>query len=303
MWLNYHHLQYFWHVGREGSMAAASRSLHVGVPTISAQVKQLETALGQELFRRRGRRLELTDAGRVAFEFAEEIFARGQELLGALRGAGHPGETFRVGVSDALPKTVAWALLRPALEGEHPPRLVAQEGAPEDLLADLARHRLDVVLSDAPIPPGVDVRAFNHRLGESGTTFFAAPAGAQALRRRFPESLDGARLLMPGPRSALRRSVEHWLEDRALRPEIVGEFDDGALLKVAGAEGLGVFPAPSVARDEICRRHGVRVVGDAPDCVERFYAISVERRLQHPSTVAITEAARHDLFGDPGAGS
>ncbi|MCB9508522.1 MAG: transcriptional activator NhaR [Myxococcales bacterium] len=293
MWLNYNHLQYFWHVAREGSIAAAGRSLHVGVPSISAQLKQLEAALGLPLFRRRGRRLELTESGRLAYEYADEIFSRGQELLAALAGdGGRRALVFRVGVVDVVPKSVAWRLLRPALERDGALRLVCREGAFEELLGELARHRLDLVLSDGPIPREVDVRAFAHRLGESGTTFFGTPDVARRLRRRFPASLHGAPMLLPGARTALRRSLDDWFDDHGVRPEVVGEFDDSALLKVAGSEGFGVFAAPTAAESDVRASHGVAVVGRAPDCVERFYAVTGERRLQHPAALAIAHQAR-----------
>ena len=302
MWLNYNHLQYFWHVAREGSIAAAGRTLHVGVPGISAQIKQLETFLGQPLFRRRGRRLELTEAGRTAYEYADEIFSRGQELLGALTGdGGRRSAVFRVGLVDVLPKTVAWRLLRPALELEGSLRIVCREGQPEDLLADLARHRLDLVLSDGPVPRELDVRAYSHRLGESGTTFFAAGSLARRLRRRFPASLHGAPMLMPGARTGLRRALDDWLGDHAVRPVIVGEFDDGALLKVAGRDGFGVFAGPTAAESDIRALYSVAVVGRAADCVERFYAITGQRRIQHPAALAITTQARGSFFGERGA--
>jgi len=245
MWINYNHLHYFWHVAREGSITAAARALHMGVPGISAQLKQLESALGVTLFQRKGRGLELTEDGRLAWEYADEIFSRGQELLTALAGsAGRPPAEFRVGVSDALPKTVAWRLLEPALRLPDAPRLVCREGHPDELVGELARHRLDLVLSDAPTPREVDVRAFQHRLGQSGMTFFAEPRLARSLRPGFPGSLVKAPVLLPGARSALRRSLEHWFEDHDVHPTVAGEFDDGALLKVAGREGLGVFAAP-----------------------------------------------------------
>jgi LysR family transcriptional activator of nhaA len=301
-WLNYHHLHYFWTVVREGGVAAAARRLRVGAPTVSAQVKALERALGQPLLERRGRALVATETGRLVARYADDIFAAGNELLDAVRGAAPPGPvTLRVGVADVMPKAIAFQLLRPALAAGDEPHVICREGHPDELLAALALHELDLVLSDGPIPPGVEVRAYNHLLGDSGVSWLAAPELARRLRRRFPASLDGEPVLLPGPRTALRRALDRWLDEQQLRPRVVGEFDDGALLKVFGAQGAGVFPAPSVVERQVREQHGVAPVGRLDDVRESFYAISAERRIQHPGVEAVVRQGR-DLLkaGRPG---
>ncbi|QDV36481.1 transcriptional activator NhaR [Tautonia plasticadhaerens] len=295
--LNYHHLHYFWMVAREGSIAAACEQLDVSQPTISAQIRALERSLGLRLFERQGRGLVLTDAGRVAYRYADEIFSLGRELRDVISGrpAGHPLR-LSVGVIDALPKLVVAQLLEPALHLEEPVRIVCTEGKVEELLSDLARHRLDIVLSDAPIAPGAAIRAFNHLLGECGVSLFAPADLAEALSAGFPSSITGAPILMPGERTTLRRSLDHWLDDLGLRPRVVGEFVDSALMKAFGHAGAGLFPAPTVIERQVCEQYGVAVVGRVEQVREQFYAISIERRLKHPAVVAVFEAARRDLF-------
>jgi LysR family transcriptional activator of nhaA len=297
-WLNYHHLLYFWMVAREGNLTRASRELHLTPQTVSAQIRALEESLGERLFDRPGRRLVLTETGRLAYGYAEEIFGLGRELRDALRGrvTGRPVELV-VGVVDVLPKLVAHQLIRPALEMGEPVRIVCREASAPDLLAQLAVHRLDVVLSDTPIPPGMSLRAFNHLLGECGVTFFAARELAAKLRRRFPASLDDVPVLLPTEDSVLRRSLDQWFDSRGIRPRAVAEFQDSALLKVFGQAGLGVFCAPAVLETAVRRQYGVRVVGRTDEVVERFYAISGERRIRHPAVAALCDTARTELFG------
>ena len=295
-WLNYHHLLYFWTVAREGSIARASAVLHLTQPAISAQLRTLQRAFGEKLLERRGRGLELTEAGRVAFRYADEIFTLGRELQDTLAGRVVGTPRLRVGVVDALPKLVAYRLLEPALRGDAT-RLHVREGPLERLLGDLALHALDVVLSDAPVPPTVRIAAFNHAIGECGVTVFAARALATpSMRRRFPASLDGAPFLLPGEGTALRRSLDAWFEEEGVRPVVVGEIGDSALLKVFGQAGVGLFAAPSAVEAEVQRQYGVRVVGRTERARERFYAISAERRIRHPGVQRITEAARDELF-------
>lgn len=295
-WLNYHHLYYFWTVGREGGVLPASRVLRLAHPTISTQVKQLETSLGTPLFERRGRRLVLTETGRTVYRYAEEIFTLGRELVDHVKGAAEGGLRLHVGVTEALPKLVVRQLLEPAFGLEERVRVVCREDHFDALLGELATHALHVVLADAPVPPGHGVRAFHHLLGETHVTFFAAPELAAELREGFPDSLDGAPMLLPTSASTLRRSVEHWLEGVGVRPDVVAEFDDTALLKVFGGDGFGVFPAPSVVADDVVERYGVEAVGVAPGVVERFYAITPERRFPNPAVAAICAAAREQLF-------
>ena len=297
--LNYQHLLYFWVVAREGSVARATRELHLAQPTISGQIKVLERALGERLFVRRGRNLVLTDVGQVVYRYADEIFTLGRELREALAGlptAGRP-QRFAVGISDSLPKLTTYRLIAPALEPAGRFRLVFRIGKTEALLADLATHALDLVLTDAPVSTTASsVRAFNHLLGESDVTVFGSAAMAEARRAGFPRSLDGAPFLLQTPNTALRRSLEHWFAQAGVRPELVAEVEDVALLQVLGQQGLGLFAAPSVVEAEIRRAYGVDVVGRLEHVRERFYAVSVERRLKHPGVVAISEGARRELF-------
>lgn len=296
-WMNYHHLLYFWTVARAGTIASASKELHLSQPTISTQIKTLEDALGHKLFQRQGRRLVLTDVGRTAFRYADDIFRLGRELQEALaRGPTGQQVRFAVGVADVIPKLVAERLLEPAFVAVPELQLECHEGPLPQLLARLALHELDVVLSDAPAPPDIKVRAFSHKLGESGTTFFAHKSLALA-GRKFPQSLDGSPMLAPSVGTSVRTELDQWLQTRALRPRFVAEFDDSALMKVFGARGRGIFTAPTAIDDETVRQFDVQVVGHAPELTQAFYAISVERRLRHPAVVAVAESARRDLFG------
>jgi LysR family transcriptional activator of nhaA len=296
--LNYHHLLYFWMVAREGSVARAATQLRLAQPTLSGQIHALEDALSEKLLERAGRGLRMTEMGRVVFQYADEIFALGRELTERVKGQ-PTGRTSRlaVGVADALPKLVAYRLIEPALGLPQPVRLVVHEQSTEKLLAALALHELDVVLTDRPTPPGVSVRAFTHLLGDCGVTLFAAPRLALKVGRRFPLGLEGAPFLLPGETSTLRRGLEQWFEKQRIRPRIIGEFDDSTLIKVFGQAGAGVFAAPSIIESSVRRQYGVAVVGRLDRVRERFYAVSAERRLKHPAVIAITESARRELFG------
>jgi LysR family transcriptional activator of nhaA len=298
-WLNYHHLQYFWVVAREGSIAAASRKLHVGRPSISMQIKSLEAFLRAPLFERRGRYLELTDTGRLVFDYAEEIFPTGRELVDAVRGrpSGRP-LTLRVGIADVMAKLVAFRLLLPALDFDEQLALDCREDHPDRLFAALALHELDLVLSDIPLRPGVEVKAFHHQMGESTTTLFAGRALARKLRRGFPESLNGQPFLMPSEDAAIRRSLDQWMEDLDVKPVVVGQFADSALLKVFGQAGRGVFPAPTIVSDEVCKQYGVVALGELETVREKFYAISPERRIKHPAVAHLVASAKDELFAD-----
>jgi len=295
-WMNYHHLQYFWMVAREGSVTAASEKLRLAQPTVSAQVKRLEQVLGTPLLARQGRKLMLTDAGRVAFRYADEIFKTGQDLLDAIR-LGQEGRRvpLTVGVASTMPKLVVTRLLRPVMAGPDAMGLVCRQESAEQLMAQLATHALDVVLSDVPAPPHVRVKVFNHVLGESEIAFFGRPRTAAKLRRRFPASLTSVPIALPTRNTALRRDIDAWLEARKLIPTVVAEFEDPALMKAFASEADLLFPAPVAAEREICRLYDVRVAGRVP-VQERYYAISVERRLTHPGVLAITGAARDDVF-------
>jgi LysR family transcriptional activator of nhaA len=300
-WLNYHHLLYFWLVVREGGVARAAERLKLSHPTVSTQVKLLERALGEKLFVKQGRRLILTEVGQIVHRYADEIFGLGRELLDTVKG--RPGVGPRrlvVGISQAMPKLIARRLLAPALGSKDlaPLRLVCVEDRSERLLAELASAHLDLVLSDASVPPTGPVRAFNHVLGECGVTICGTKELAAQHRRNFPRSLDGAPLLVPTEGSNLRRALEQYLDQRGLRPRLLGEFEDTALMKVFGQDGLGLFPVPSAVEDDVKIQHGVEIVGRIPEVRERFYAISVERRLKNPAVLAICDAARRRLFKD-----
>jgi LysR family transcriptional activator of nhaA len=296
-WLNYHHLLYFWTVAREGGLVPAGKVLRLSHPTLSAQIHALEDRLGEKLFTRSGRSLALTEMGRVVFRYADEIFTLGREMVDAVgdRSTGQPLR-LEVGVAEVVPKLVVRRLLQPALALPEPVRLVCREGSYERLFADLAVHTLDIVLSDSPVPAGSSVRAFSHLLGETGVSFFATPKLAAAHRRGFPRSLHGAPMLLPLEQVALRRSLNPWFEGHGIRPRVVGEFEDSALLAEFGADGAGIFAAPTVVEAEVVARLGVRLVGRVEEVRERYYALSVERRLKHPAVVAISDAARQALF-------
>jgi LysR family transcriptional activator of nhaA len=298
-WLNYHHLLYFWTVAKEGSIARACEKLRLAQPTISGQLRLLEDTLGEKLFTKMGRGLVMTEVGQVVYRYADEIFGLGRELQDVLKGRPR-GRSMRllVGVSDLVPKLIAHRILQPALEMPESVQIVCHEDTSERLLAELAEHRLDVVLSDAPITSLIRVRAFNHLLGSSGVTVFGAPALAARYRKNFPESLDGAPFLLPLEGSSLRRSLEQWFESENIRPRLVGEFKDSALLKTFGQAGAGLFVAPSAIEKEVREHYKVAAIGRTAAVTERFYAISVERRLKHPGVVVISEAARDKLFAN-----
>lgn len=295
-WLNYHHLLYFWVVAHEGSIAAATKKLNLTQPTISAQLRLLEESLSEKLFVKSGRRLELTEAGRIALRYADEIFALGRELRDTLRDrpTGRPVRV-TVGIADVVPKLVAYRVLRPAFETADEVEMVCREASSEQLLHLLGQHEVDLVLTDAPAS-AMPLRAYNHLLGESGTTFFAAPSLAARLKRTFPRSLHRAPLLLPGAATQIRRALELWLDRSGIEPQRIGEFDDLALMAAFGRAGKGVFPAPTGIEDEIQEQDGVRVVGRLPEVKERFYAVSAERKIKNPMVSAITSAARRRIF-------
>ena len=296
-WLNYHHLLYFYTVAREGSVTRAAKALRLAQPTLSAQVRRLEEALDEKLFARQGRGLVLTEMGRIVYRYAEEIFGLGSEMLDTLRGrpSTRPAR-LHVGIADVVPKLVCHRLLERVLTGPQAVQLVLREGKPDDLLAALARQSFDLVIADTPIGPHVRVRAFNHLLGESGTSFFASPALAARFRPGFPRSLDGAPLLLPTENTVLRRSLDQWFEQLGVRPRVVAEVEDSALAKVFGQHGAGIFAAPTIIANDVKRQFSVRSIGATDAVRERFYAISVERRIKNPAVVAITTAAQQRLF-------
>ena len=298
-WLNYHHLLYFYTVAREGSVTRASQVLRLAQPTLSGQIRKLEESLEEKLFTREGRSLVLTDVGKLVYGYAEEIFTLGREMQDALRGrpTNRPARLL-VGISDAVPKLVCHQLLKTALDLGDPVELVLHEGKTRDLIAALATQEYDMVLTDAPLSPGLRVKAYNHPLGGCGIGFFGETGLARRHRRSFPQSLDGAPLLLPTANTSLRQLLDRWLEDIDVRPRIVAEIEDTALMKVFGQHGTGIFAAPIVVADEIRKTHGVQLVGRTDEVREEFYAITVERRITHPAVAAIAEQARRGILAE-----
>lgn len=297
-WLNYHHLRYFLAVAKAGSLRLAAERLHVSQPSISAQIRELEETLGERLFRRSGRTKVLTDAGQIALRHAEEIFSLGQELVSAVKQRPTARAVrLHVGVADSFPKLVTYEILKPVLAAMPSVHLVCREGKLEDLLGQLAAHRLDIVLADEPAPSSAKVRAFNHLLGESGVTFCATAALATRLRKGFPGSLHEAPALLPVENTTLRRSLEAWFRGRGLRPRVVAECEDAALVKVMAANGLGFVPIPTLVAKEAIGRYGLRIVGATEECSDQFYAITAERKITHPLVSAITENAQRSILG------
>lgn len=297
-WLNYHHLLYFWMVAKHGSITRASSELRLAHPTISGQIHRLEEVLGEKLFARSGRNLVLTDTGRIAFRYADEIFALGQEFQDELKGrsVGKPIKLV-VGVSDVIAKSIVHRILEPAFQLRDQVHIVCREArSPDAFMAELAVHAIDVVLADAPAGPGLAVRAFNHPLGECGSSFFASPQLARTCRKGFPRSLDGVPVLLPSSNSTFRRVLDQWFQSHDIRPKIVAELDDLALASVLGEQALGVLAAPDVIAKELRKRYALQLVGRAKDIRQRFFAISVERKIKHPAVAAICEVARKKIF-------
>lgn len=292
--VNYKHLHYFLQVAEAGSVVRASERLHLSPQTVSGQIQVLEDRLGSALFTKEGRRLVLTDTGRMVQEYARDIFALGAELEAAVREKAQRARAleFRIGVADAVPKAIAYHLIQPALRLSEPVRLVCAEWRLDRLLAELALHRLDLVIADAPVPPEIGVRAYSHRLGASGIAFFAGPGVRQRHPQPFPACLEGAPLLLPGRDSAAGQRLQRWLEGRGLHPQVLGEFDDTALALEFGRRSEGFFTGPSVLADEIAATLDVQPVGLAEGLEEVYYAISVQRRISHPCVAAVTRAAQ-----------
>ena len=293
--LHFHHLYYFWMTVQSGSVSAAAERLRLAQPTLSSQIKSLEGTLGVKLLERRGRTLAPTDAGRVAFRYADDIFSLGRELVQELQGHGGHIDRLRIGVAMVVPKLVVHHLLAPLQQLESPPTLVLTEDRPDRLIADLALHEVDVVLSDAPIPPGLNVRAFNHLLGECGVAVLGAPDLLARHGRRFPECLDAAPMLLPTHHAAIRAPLDRWLAARGVVPQIAVEVQDSALAKVYGQAAAGFFVVPSVVAEEVCAIHDVELVGQI-DIRDRFYAITLHRRIKNPTIALIATAAHDALF-------
>jgi len=297
-WLNYHHLLYFWTVAREGSLVRASAELRLSQSAISGQIRSLENSLGEKLFVKSGRRLMLSETGRVVYRYADEIFRLGRELQDTLkdRPIGRPLRV-SIGIADVIPKLIARELLEPALRLPVAVRLMCREDKPERLLAELALHELDVILMDAPASSHVKVKAFNHLLGGCEIVVLARKEFVQEYREGFPHSLNGSPMLLPSENTALRRELDHWFEENDIRPQVMGDFDDNALLNVFGQMGIGLFPAPSIIAGEICRQCGVEVLGTLSEVRQRYYAVTVERKIMNPAAAAICHEARKLLSG------
>jgi LysR family transcriptional activator of nhaA len=296
-WLNFTHLRCFWATAREGSVSAASRALHVSQPTVSAHLKSLETAVGETLLSRDRSGVELTGAGRALYRYADEIFRLATELEGTFRGERTPAApTVRLGVADVVPKSVAHHIIQPATEGERPARILCFEGKPAGLLTRLAREEIDAVLTDTPVDAHYHVNAFNHLLGESPLTVFAPRGDADRYRRDFPASLDGAPFLLPTPANAMRRELDRWFARSGIHPDVRAEFEDMALLKAFAADGLGLFALPAVIESDVRRQVGAEPVGRIEEARERFYVITLDRKVRHPAVTAIVTRARKELF-------
>lgn len=298
-WLNYHHLLYFWTVAKEGSFSRAAESLHLAQPTLSSQIRKLEKVVGQPLLNRQGRTLALTETGQLVYRYAEEIFGLGQELTEILSNRSEGDKSkLNVGVQGAIPKLVVYQLLQPTLDTESQQfHIVCFEGKLAELVTDLATHKLDVVFADRPLSPDLSIRAYNHLLGDCGVTVFGTARLARKYQKGFPASLNSAPLLLPTKNTSIRRGINQWLDDNEIDPMVTHEFEDSAVLKVFGQAGHGLFVTPSAIEKEVCRQYSVKVVGRIPEIREKYYAISVERRLKHSGVREIIENARTQLFG------
>lgn len=297
--MNLKHLYYFWKVAKHGGVIRAGEAIHISPQTLSGQIKLLEEQFGTALFDRKGRSLELTAAGRLAFEYADEMFVLGAELDQVIRDfpKGRPTE-FRVGVADAIPKSLAYRLLRPAVRLPEPVRIICREWRLDRLLAEPALHRLDLVISDSPVPSNIDVRAYSHKLGKSGLSFLAHPKLVGQLTESFPRCLNQLPLLLPGEDSSMRRKLAEWLDKMRLQVSVAGEFDDAALMVAFGREGIGAFPIPSVLVDEYLLSGELQLLGEAKQVQIEYFALSVQRRLTHPCVLAITSSADWGVPGE-----
>ena len=296
-WLNYHHLFYFWMTVKVGTMSGAADALHLARPTIAAQIKELEKSLGKKLLKKQGRGMVPTEFGVQIHKFADEIFSVGHELREFVK-TGHTGnrKRFVVGLPDVVPKHIAFELLKPAFQTPDRPRTICYEGKLNDLLADLALHKIDLIISDAPAPPSAEFKLYTHKLGECGLSMLAVPSLAKKYKKGFPDSLTDAPVLLPTDHTVVRRSLDIWMEDREIFPEIVAEFEDSALLKVFGQNGEGIFPIPTAIENQIKKQFGVHLVGRIPEVKDKFFAISAEKRIQHEATQLVVKQAKNQLF-------
>ncbi len=296
-YLNFHHLRYFWTVARKGGVRKAAEALHVSQPSISAQLRLLEETLGEKLFRRSGRHLVLTETGHLVLSYADEIFSTGRELMSAVKQ--RPSERalrLSVGITDALSKLITFEILKAAFHYTEPIHLICREGEIGPLVHQLQTHRLDIVLADEPASSALKAKTFNHRLGRSGITFCAMPALAAKLRRKFPQSLDGAPALLPSENMGMRMALETWFDAQGIRPRVIGEFEDSALMEVCSSGGRGFTVVHTVVDRAALKHYGLRVIAKVNDCASDFYAITAERRVKHPGAVAITQHAYGEIF-------
>lgn len=295
--VDYGQLHTFWTVAKEGGVTRAAAKLFLAQPTVSGQLRALERTIGQPLLKRQGRGVVLTESGRYVYQYAEEIFSLGREMLDGLRGLS-TDRTPRVivGIADVVPKMLSYRLLNPLLSGTERVHVIGREGKPEELLADLALHRIDLVVSDAPVPPGSHIRAYSRLVGDSGVTLHGVGETAQRYRRRFPRSLDGAPFILPTENTVLRRSLNDWFAAAEIRPHVIAEFEDSALMKFVAAGGVGLFASPTSVEQDVCRTFGVKVVGRIPEIRERFYAITAERRLRNPAVMTLLEHSQQTLI-------
>lgn len=296
-WLNYHHLMYFWTMAREGSVSKAADKLHLSQPTISGQLRQLENAVGCKLYERMGRELRLTETGKIVYEYAEEIFTTGQELMQRLKGRQtEQSLTFTIGIPDFVSKLIAYRLIEPVFHLSQPVQLVCFEGKLPELLTDLAMHRLDLVLSDSPAGSQVSVKAYNHPLGECGVSWVCTKDRLERLKAGYPQSLEGQPLLLPTQNTVLRRSVEQWLEGQDFVPKIIAEVEDSALLKIMATQGLGIAPVANSILPDVEQQYGLHSVGELAGVSIQLFAISAERKVTHPAVKAISDEAKSRLF-------
>lgn len=294
--INLKHLRYFWTVAKCGTITEASEVLCLTPQTISGQLRELEQQIGSKLFRKEGRNLALTDIGQMAFSHADEMFSIGLELQDLLSGERGTTQSLKIGVAMVVPKLIAYRILEPVLHLPQPVQMHCHEAPLVDLMAELAVHKLDMVIADSPINPTFNVKAYNHLLGESSISFFATPQLAHSLKEDFPLSLDNAPMLMPSNGSNLRRELNAWLDKHDLNPVLTAEFDDRALMKAFGESGAGIFSSPTAVEQDVLNKYGVEVIGRTEEVVERFYVISAERKIKHPAVNHITENARNALF-------
>jgi LysR family transcriptional regulator, transcriptional activator of nhaA len=296
-WLNFHHLRYFWTVARRGSVRKAAEELRVSQPSISAQLGLLEEALGEKLFQRSGRNLVLSEMGQVVLSYADEIFSAGRELLSAVKqGPSSRALRLNVGMTDSLSKLIAFEILKPAFHFPHPVHIICRQAEIGPLVNRLQAHRLDIVLADEPASSSLKTRTFNHKLGRSGVTFCAVPTIANKLRHNFPRSLHQAPALLPSENMGMRGALEKWFDANDLRPRLVGEFEDSALMEVAASGALGFTAVHTVVDSAALKHYGLKVIAKVEECGSDFYAITAERRLKHPAAAAITEHAYSQLF-------